>query len=306
MKTLYIQPHPDISQHFWHFMMGEFLPIVYIILKYKYDQVFICKSQTKCKFPLNSFYQEVATDFGFDVSISPNRESNKKYITPKRWDWHFYNEQQKLLWVVRRLKQWAGTETHIPIPKSKSQLYKPLMLVQCRKNTNVLNIYYREHGLNARRQRYGEERRQVTNMESVASTLKQLKHQHGRRVIYTVPDGSSLKKQINQYIQADTLVLGHGAGMVHVLWMMPHSLVVEIIPEKEHNEINGAVQGCPRLCNLMGFKIRRIVVAQQHCAVNVAAVVHHVTSNTRRKTRKSKYNNQNKSSYKTNQVIKRK
>ena len=86
------------------------------------------------------------------------------------------------------------------------------------------------------------------------------------------------------YQHTDVLVLGHGAGMLHTLWLKPGALVVEIIPRKKNADVrHGAVQGCRRLAGLtsgnlsgcpdFGFRLERVVVEGAHAEVDVARVV---------------------------------
>jgi hypothetical protein len=86
-------------------------------------------------------------------------------------------------------------------------------------------------------------------------------------------DGLSLKQQIRQYAFATALVLGHGAGMLHLLWMKPSSLVVELIPALKVEEDNGAAQGCKRLADLLKFDFKRVVVSGDHTKVDPQKVV---------------------------------
>ena len=51
-----------------------------------------------------------------------------------------------------------------------------------------------------------------------------------------------LKKQISRYMQATTLILGHGSGMIHILWMKPNSTIIEIIPKHRFVQTNGYLQ----------------------------------------------------------------
>ena len=87
-------------------------------------------------------------------------------------------------------------------------------------------------------------------------------------------DGLSLRQQIRQYARADRLVLGHGAGMIHLLWMRPHANVVEVINAEKLGHDNGGVQGCVRLATLRGFTLERLVVSKAlGCAVDPQAIV---------------------------------
>ena len=80
-------------------------------------------------------------------------------------------------------------------------------------------------------------------------------------------DGKTLKEQIQTYLDASILVLGHGAGMVHTMWMKPHSKVLEIIPEDKTKQKDGAVQGLLRLTKIFHFQLERIMVPTSTCAL---------------------------------------
>lgn len=281
MKTLYIQPSPNVSQHFWHFMMGEFLPIMYVVFKNKYTHVHLYKEGHKAHFPLNSFYEEVCGDNRVTITISSRQRSGHTYVTPLNWDWHNHNEQHKLLWIVRYLKRWACGGS---VPKPQT----PLCLVQDRQNTGVLDAYYAENETLPKRKTYGAHRRKVTNLHSLTNHL-QRHYGKSTRVKRVCSDHLTLRQQIMQYMNAKVLVLGHGAGMVHMLWMQPKSLVVEIIPQTKAKDNNGAVQGCRRLCIILGFRLARIVVEGVHDVVRVDEVIRCVSAKkTTTRTRKGR------------------
>ena len=266
MRTLYIRPHPGVSPHFWHFMMGEFLPVMYVIFKGKYETVHLLKSKAKVNFPLNAFYYEVCNDYNVQITISDKENTTQTYVEPLNWDWYFKGESAKLLWISAFLKHWA-------LSTSNTRTNKPLCVVQERKNSQALDTYYKNYtGEHKRFKTYGALRRQVTNMQDVCKQLK-----HHLRAHYTVQcasnDAMTLQQQICQYSHAKIIVLGHGAGMVHVLWMQPRSCIIEIIPQAKSVEQNGAVQGCKRLSKLLHFKLYRVVVPSPHSPVSVKKVI---------------------------------
>ena len=280
MTTLHIQPAGCVSQHFWHFMMGEFLPIMYVVFKNQYTCVHLYKDPHKVNFPLNSFYSEVCEDHHVTITISSRKRRGYTYVTPRNWDWHNHNEQHKLLWIVMYLKRWACGGGPVLTPQ------KPLFLVQDRQNASVLDAYYVKHETLPIRKRYGAYRRKVTNLDSLTNHLRR---HYGKtiRVKRVCSDHLTLQQQIMQYVNAKVLVLGHGAGMVHMLWMQPKSLVVEIIPRTKAKYNNGAVQGCRRLCRILGFRLARIVVEGVHDVVRVDEVIRclsgqNVTTTTRK------------------------
>jgi hypothetical protein len=105
---------------------------------------------------------------------------------------------------------------------------------------------------------WGDARRKVGNLEEIANKTK--------NAVITKDDGKTLFQQIEFYANKKTLVLGHGAGMVNILWMPAKSRIVEIISKlKAHEEKdNGAVQGALRLSELKGSTLTRITVDKEH------------------------------------------
>jgi hypothetical protein len=93
------------------------------------------------------------------------------------------------------------------------------------------------------------------------------------KVYYQVDDQLTLRNQILHYSEANTLILGHGAGMLHLLWMPANSTVIEIIPKNRLVHEDGYLNGCKRLCDLLGFRLQRIIVHDNYVAVDEDAVL---------------------------------
>ena len=55
------------------------------------------------------------------------------------------------------------------------------------------------------------------------------------------PDGLSLREQIRMHHDLEVFVWGHGAGMVHMLWMRPSGLAIEISPARESESLGAVV-----------------------------------------------------------------
>ena len=108
-------------------------------------------------------------------------------------------------------------------------------------------------------------------------------------------DGKTLREQIQQYLNADVLVLGHGAGMVHSLWLRERATVIEIVPrakmklmvkrrtvrratrratQKRHKYVGQwEVDGLTLLRDIAPRSIRRITVPDAHSKVAVRKVL---------------------------------
>lgn len=278
-KTVYIVV-PYVSQHFWHFMMGEFLPVIAVILNTVASKVFVVK-QSFYTCPFNSFYTELNINVGVINHLPPDTEPSIVY-RPMRWN--YFNQGQKtlLIRVVDYLKDWSMSDTS-NTSSSSSTDEPPGIIIQDRAhNPSLLNYFadtfakeykkasfeeiekYVDQSTSAKHKSvysyntYGATERQITNLKDIA---KDIKETHKSSVVnYQTDDHLTLKEQIQTYQSASTLVLGHGSGMLHILWMRPHSKVLEIIPKQCLVEKNGYRDGCRRLCDMMGFRLKRIMV----------------------------------------------
>lgn len=272
-RTLYLKP-PHVT-HFWHFMMGEFLPVVaaYCACRPRPRVVHVYKTDVAS--PFNAFYEELneGDDRRFVVSATHHAPVGTYHRLPANrngWDWrHRPRDVAPLLKAVRFLRTWALGATQAPSAA-------PTVCVQLRTNTKALTQYYADLDTNlVRRKKYGAERRCVTNLPAVVDALRAA----GKVTVRAVTDdGLTLREQIRQYADAQVLVLGHGAGMVHALWMRAPVTIVELINQQKVGVMDGAVQGCRRLVKLLSTKrhpakLRRIVVEDTHADVDVKAVV---------------------------------
>jgi ribosomal protein S28E/S33 len=149
--------------------------------------------------------------------------------------------------------------------------------VQDRQNTTALDKYYKDNETLPIRKTYGSTRRQITNLNDVAQRL-QLHYGNTMTVQLLQSDTHTLQQQIMQYVYANVLVLGHGAGMVHLLWMKPRTCVVEIMTRRKKAKQNGAVQGCRRLCRILQFRLQRIIVREVKDVVRVKDVIQCLTT----------------------------
>ena len=272
-QTLYIEP-PHVT-HFWHFMMGEFLPVVaaYCACRPRPRVVHVYKTDTAS--PFNAFYEELNEDDKRRFVVSATRHApvgtyHRLPANRNGWDWrHRPRDVAPLLGAVRFLRTWA-----LGAPRAPSAA--PIVCVQLRTNTKALTQYYANLDTHlVRRKKYGAERRCVTNLPAVVDALRTA----GKVTVRAVTDdGLTLREQIRQYADAQVLVLGHGAGMVHALWMRAPVTIVEIINQQKVGVMDGAVQGCRRLVNLLSTKrhparLRRIVVEDTHADVDVGKVL---------------------------------
>lgn len=282
-QALYLEP-PHVT-HFWHFMMGEFLPIVaaYCACRPRPRVVHVYKTDVAS--PFNAFYEELheVSDRRFVVSATRHAPVGTYHRLPANrngWDWrHRPRDVAPLLKAVRFLRTWALGAPRAPSAapsRRRTSSSPPTVCVQLRTNTKALTQYYADLDTKlVRRKQYGAERRCVTNLPAVVDALRAAGKVGVRAV---TDDGLTLREQIRQYANAQVLVLGHGAGMVHALWMRAPVTIVELINQQKVGVMDGAVQGCRRLVKLLSTKrhpakLRRIVVEDTHADVDVEKVV---------------------------------
>lgn len=291
-KTVFIVV-PYVSQHFWHFMMGEFLPTIAVILKTAASKVRIVK-QSFFTCPFNAFYKELHIDVEI-IKHLPSDVCPSDVHRPLRWNYFNQGQKQLLIRAVEYLKDWSMSDSGDTSPSSGSSSADPsIIIVQDRTTHLTLQKYFAEtfateykkatfesidsfvnnvenessctRRKSYRFNTYGTTARHVTNLKDIAKDLTTT--YQNCEVQYQTDDHLTLKEQIQAYQSASTLVLGHGSGMLHILWMPPHSNVLEIIPKHRQLENNGYRDGCRRLCNLLGFRLRRIVVDDNVVAVD--------------------------------------
>jgi hypothetical protein len=291
---LHIEATANVSQHFWHFMMGEFLPIVYEIITAPKSirKVFIYKEQAQ--FPLNSFYHELCHTHGTGTGgssipeisvVEPKGKPKNAHVTYHE-SWDFVGGGEKLKQVGRYLAQWAASAN-----AGQDKDGGDVTVVQIRKNVESLSAYYSQHAHGVGKggtKRYGTDKRNVSNLPEVAAEIekaytvgdgggaggsKSKSNRERRRVQEVADDGQTLLQQIRTYAQADVLVLGHGAGMVHMLWMKQNSTIVEIIPTAKVREGTGAADGALRLSGLLNHNLHRIECDDSHQSIEPTRVI---------------------------------
>jgi len=125
---------------------------------------------------------------------------------------------------------------------------------------------------------WGSHRRQVTNLSDIAKSVNG---------VCSSDETKPFLEQMKTYSPHSTMVLGHGAGMVHMLWMQPKSRVIEIIPRVnlQVKDACGATHGAIRLSKVMGFELVRLPVPDLIGRVDPERVRKEICKNGHRKSR---------------------
>ena len=90
--------------HFWHFMMGEFLPVVSIIARTKSNKIILYHPRRKWNTFFDKFYEELQTN-KTKIIFRNGSIKNKKMIRHQRWDYGWNGNGKNLCrFAIRHLK----------------------------------------------------------------------------------------------------------------------------------------------------------------------------------------------------------
>jgi hypothetical protein len=286
-KTIYIYvPFPK-CKHFWHFMMGEFMPIVSIIAKTKASNVIIYNEERDWGDAFDKFYKDITTK-SLRIKLV-NASKLKKHpgiqkiidlvkhydITNYKWDWRWNTEDIKecnraIRWLKKRslkyMEDRANTSTRGIVSNNSNNTSnntikstrKKEVIIQLRKDTQYLTTYFKKAKVGISND-YGAKRREVANLDKIPNIISKISDKNINSKS-TSTDGLHIYAQVYPYINAKNIILGHGAGMVFTLFMKNKSNVVEIIPPDKVKELNGAAQGLKRIAKMKSFNLDRIIL----------------------------------------------
>lgn len=232
MKYIMIDVKNNVRAHFWHFMMGEFLPIVFIIARFKPKVTILYNRHRKWDSIFDKFYKELNTKI-----IYTNTPNKLPKINYKKWDYRWNKiEQFKCKFAINYLKKLAKKKYGIKNNK-KICLY--------RDSNEKINEFNNKN--------FGAGKRKFMDLDKLDNYFGELKHINC--------DGQPILKQISNFMNCNRMILEHGAGMVFCLFLNNHTKIIEIItPEKNSRKNDGAVQGLIRICKLNRYGLRRIII----------------------------------------------
>jgi hypothetical protein len=264
----YIYTPYDKCQHFWHFMMGEFMPIISIIVKTQQSRIIIYNETRKWGQAFDIFYRNIENN-NLQIylqNISKNdietKDINnyKQYdISDMKWDWNWTKQDEidcmlAVKWLTINTLKYMTSEYNTDHFNS---IYKPNnkdIIIQDRRNNLDLSNYFNNENIGTKD--YGKEKRSVKDLDKLQTILSINK----RIVSLIYTDGKHLYEQIYPYINKNNIILGHGAGMFFTLFMKKKAKVIEIIPPEKIIELNGAAQGLIRISHIKNFKIKRLLL----------------------------------------------
>jgi len=238
----YINIKVPYCGHFWHFIMGEFLPVVYIMLRCKRNKYYLYNKNRKWGQCFDKFYKEL----GFNIEFTNNLPRHYLMANYIAWDYKWsFNEKQKCKIVVNFLKKKA-----IKLYGNKNNSLTNKILIQYRKTDKNLEQYFLNN--NIADKLYGSSKRTFKDMDKIHTFIENSK--------YLYHDNLPLLQQIMFYLNENNLILEHGAGMVFILFMNHNSKILEIITPNKKREKNGAAQGANRLCYFKKAILSRVII----------------------------------------------
>jgi hypothetical protein len=96
--------------------------------------------------------------------------------------------------------------------------------------------------------------------QSKYASYDSLNNNHGLKVSVTAPDVDwTLAQQIEPYIDASSMLLGHGGGMFYALFLKDNATVIEVTSLAKHSENNGAARGLFTIGSALNLNVKRIV-----------------------------------------------
>jgi hypothetical protein len=241
MNIIQIIIKKEICNHFWHYMMGEFLPVLYLIFSLEPDKVILYNPNRKWNGPFDNFYKEIHQNIIFSNKLT----KNIKKCTYNSWDYKINkNEKNKCLFVIEYLKNLSFDKFGIQHKNKILCLYRDV-------NEKLDNYFLKQYGNN----KYGYtggKRRSYKNIKEIDKFID--------NILYINTDNLPILEQISHFILHNKIILEHGAGMFFCLFMQDNTKIIEIIPPSKYNKKNGAVQGLKRIIHLKKFQLRRIIL----------------------------------------------
>ena len=299
--TLYVVSPITQCQHFWHFMLGEFIPLVMLVVKYQaVTPLQITMYKMQVKYPQNVFYQELAAAVPhLRIQIHGDIERiDHNYTTLKPLDNVTYEElvrsgdTEQIRSAVAYIQELVARQnrnrnrnrsratTSASVDRRENVVPGHVVVHIRTDDSNAeLNRYYKTHYADkwgqvaSFTQTHGATRRRVTNIHDVVNAVHQF-YRHKKQVEVVKSDSAEpLFGQIAKYVNCEVLVMEHGASMFFVMFLRPGSTIVEIIPRKKSTNPNKAVQALTWLAKLGGHTLRRVIVEDRVAKVSVADVL---------------------------------
>lgn len=231
-----VQVRCEDTSHFWHFLIGEVFPVVHKGLGCGARIVEVYHPSRKWgSCPLDRFYDDISHEgltFTKVNEIGKDATKTFKLDETDRWDkWKmpYYSmiSNETTRRRVRKVTDYLKTRCEVYLRREGALFSETgeVVVVQHRKDSDDLRDYYSVAKTPSNR--YGSRRRSIVGALTHAENI--LTNQEFS-VRSNVKDGAHFFRQMEPYLNARGLVLGHGAGMAWMLFMPKGSKVLEFSP----------------------------------------------------------------------------
>ena len=246
-----IHPIGKAKLWFYHFMERLLLPTLWYIGEFHPSKIIINTFDymvTDTQFPFDRFWSEVSYLTNVEIFLKKSSWPLDSFVLP-RFD-----------------------PPGIPIQSyylKQTSIYVRSLFTKSNLNMNNHNARTNTNGIIA----------QVRNIDSdssqhnirVVANLKELAKSNNWDI--HIPSGlETLEDQIRHYLDKKILILGHGAGMYHRLWMTPNATVIEIMNELQYNEVK-SFGFLDTITKSLGGTLHTIIVPTKSKIFNVSTEV---------------------------------
>ncbi|MGO9302449.1 MAG: glycosyltransferase 61 family protein [Candidatus Korobacteraceae bacterium] len=266
-----IKHGPGSVEHFHHFLLGFFVPLIYQIST-KWAKAQFKRLIIRSCGPLDRLIRDLGNDRIEIIDRELHRQMTKatdsvgdvlemqgtklEFVTiygcdyPSDYDKRKFTKVRDILLSTEKIQ----SEVHIEA-ESWSGNSTRILLIQ----RGVSPAFYNSQ--RSERKGSGEDRRSIANHEELYRSLS-LDHAGCRNVIM---ETLSLARQIALFSLADIIIAQHGAALANLIWARPNATVVEIFPSSSSH-------GEDFFCDLslcMGFRYRRVWQDHEHANVDI-------------------------------------
>ena len=249
-----------LSPNFFHWMLGEFLPVMAVVAAHRPSRIVLhCSGRAlgcdRNRNPLYAFYDEVAARVG-GLAIEIDPAANSTAARLPLWDYACNGADRFALRAaarfVRRLAATSAEGAKAPQAEAGGERRVVFQLrpndIEDEGTREKLSSYY-----DAAYDHFFLEAHAKRGASGLAAFAAEFAAEAVGSVV-SVVDHGPLFDQIAPYLGGvDTMVMGHGAGMLHACWLRPGARVIEIVDSKKAAETNGAARGMARICELFGL-----------------------------------------------------
>lgn len=258
-------------EHFFHFLLGFYVPLVYYLTEIWHSEDFNWLLVRSCG-PLDALIREIddhrikIIDKAEHGRLAKQSVGVDDVIEIKGNDYPRTYDARRFSVVRNRL---AGTDTVQVEISSLSETWPRgdgrILLIQ----RGVGPAFYdseRSEGKGS-----GIQRRSIANHDDLFRTIRN----HHLGCINVQLENTTLARQFALFHLADVIIAQHGAALANIIWARSNATVIEIVPgtlrpDQKENDFFRNLAWCA------GLRYRRILQRDEHGDVDIGAILRQV------------------------------